>query len=759
MAKKKPKPKVSKPAVASPTSSTLSVPNKTDIEAIAAAICSANQAVFMKVCRLCESRDGPFLNIFDADKVTAKKIDELMPFGIAENDDLPHKICFRCSAKVEELYEFIQKCIKTQHNLNTTMGKKEPILTKTRTRTIWEEKLNKSNMSNDDICDALIKKAMEGIKDIPLNPIPFEDEKPEPPAPVKKVFKPRTESPKPAVVETKANKSEDVSSKPTKSSPDSCEQKFIPTRSSRSQKSDCLLDGLPDYKKKKPPNKQSNETNDKPKEEPQTKRNTVQISSDEESSDESDDNTKPPPVSQPKPVEEPPKPKPAEEPPKPFNIMDHVSMIKVNGVGVLFQCKLCNRNFLKKDVVITHGCAKTGVPKVDFTKHIIQPEPPKISTVKYINTKIDGELKKPNPDKLNTTKAESEPKPVPESKPKPRIGPASKVKRINNHDSLIGMTVAPISDESNNLPRDPPSRALSPREPPVKQKSKSPPETPAGMPSVEFPTAPSLNSRYKLVPGPNNTFQLVEEKTATGNNTETESSKKRKSDDVTPVESKKSKQVSESSRRQKTNTSDVISLDGPSPQISKKSDEQPYPVGLFQTMPHHSSIYSAAAPQPPTFTTPAMKKQSYTIVQTGNPSKLLISTKPQPALPEEVSKKRPRKKHETRTDPDQPFNVTLEDAAHPKDHGFFNFINVDPLLQPSYVLPTDNIIQESQISTSSSVLKSAADNDKEKGKYSCNMCGDNFTREKKLLAHIQSHYKQMDEEDMQREKNSKKRRK
>lgn len=83
MGKKKPKAKPSKPAAAGVESNSVSVPNKTDIEAIAAAICSANQAVFMKVCRLCESKDGPFLNIFDADKVTAKKIDELMPFGVS----------------------------------------------------------------------------------------------------------------------------------------------------------------------------------------------------------------------------------------------------------------------------------------------------------------------------------------------------------------------------------------------------------------------------------------------------------------------------------------------------------------------------------------------------------------------------------------------------------------------------------------------------------------------------------------------------
>lgn len=75
MAKKKVKSKTKQPA--KPT-----VSDNISSEAIAAAYSSVPQPVFMKVCRLCETKDGPFLNIFDADKVTAKKIDELMPFGV-----------------------------------------------------------------------------------------------------------------------------------------------------------------------------------------------------------------------------------------------------------------------------------------------------------------------------------------------------------------------------------------------------------------------------------------------------------------------------------------------------------------------------------------------------------------------------------------------------------------------------------------------------------------------------------------------------
>lgn len=48
-----------------------------------AGLTTVTPPVLMKVCRLCEAKDGPFLNIFDADKVTARKIEELMPFGVS----------------------------------------------------------------------------------------------------------------------------------------------------------------------------------------------------------------------------------------------------------------------------------------------------------------------------------------------------------------------------------------------------------------------------------------------------------------------------------------------------------------------------------------------------------------------------------------------------------------------------------------------------------------------------------------------------
>lgn len=56
--------------------------DKINDEVIAAALSSVNQPVFLKVCRLCETKDGPFLNIFDPDMITAKKIEAVMPFVV-----------------------------------------------------------------------------------------------------------------------------------------------------------------------------------------------------------------------------------------------------------------------------------------------------------------------------------------------------------------------------------------------------------------------------------------------------------------------------------------------------------------------------------------------------------------------------------------------------------------------------------------------------------------------------------------------------
>ncbi|KAM3960823.1 LOW QUALITY PROTEIN: uncharacterized protein ACR2FA_005134 [Aphomia sociella] len=694
------KSKKSKTAKPSPPKATPVVPIDECVKSsvIQATLNIANQPVLMKVCRLCGAKEGPFLNIFDPEQVTATKIDQLMPFKVAENDDLPHKICFRCSAKVEELHEFVQKCINTQENLHSTMGKNAPIIVKNKTRSVWEDKLNKSNMSNDDICDALIKRAMEGIKGIPLKTVPSEEgtgiSKKE--LPTKNQIKPP--SPDPAQMENLSNQTDsqnDTSLKRVKLKLDKCDTRT--TRKSRLNNPDRLLTN--DRNNEIVNTNKQNDTNNRVKNDPPAPAVTSRV--------------------------------------KQFNIMDHVSMIKVNGVGVLFQCKLCNRNFLKKDVVLSHGCAKSGVPKVDLTPNFLPPEPPKVPTVKYINTKVTKDLK-------NTADNEVSKPPVTETKVKPKIGPASKTRR-NRNESNSSTEVTTETDTSIKVNQSQlPAQSAAPVPNQV-------------VPTVNFPSIPSLHGRYKLMPGPNNTFTLVEDTNLVASNDSDpcppkSHSKKRKSDDGKKsllLNNVHSDKTDNSKAVVPNNSSDIIDLDG-QPDQKLASVEQPYPVGLFQTVAH-SMVAPTDLNQPkqPEFTTPAMKKQSYTVVQTGNPNKLLISTKPH--IAEEVPKKRSKKVKVNRTEeePKEPFSVTLEDANHPKDPGFFTFINVDPLLQPSYVLPTDNIIQESQISTSTSVAPERSET-KEKEKYSCNMCSETFSREKKLLTHIHSHYNKMDEEDLLR---------
>lgn len=622
---------------------------------------------------------------------------------------------------MEELYEFIQKCIKTQESLRTAVGKTGPFLNKIKTRKAWEDKLNKTNMSNDDICDALIKKAMAGIKDIPLK-----SPKEEPTPPNKRVTR-RTDSKsiKKEIIDNDDN--EELNLNEIKMAQEKNNGKAPSNKPPKSSNSTLSSSNTPDNIE--PPQTSENKV-----------KNNTQINSlsfdygEEKSSSDNDVEIK-------EAVDT-----------KPFNIMDYISMIKVNGVGVLFQCKLCNRNFLKKEVVESHNCAKNGIPKVAVPKAAPMPEPPKVSTVKYIT--IEGNMKKPhswksNLDNENSPKTNSKnDKPSTDNSPNKVDGPATDLNKKQDHviqSPLPAKSKPKIGPASKTRRRENnPDPGTSQNTSDCQQSESSNSQTP----SVHIPSAPNLNGRFKLVPGPNNIFTLVEDTVQVAVTENQKTAKKRKCEPE-----------NEKTKERKKDTHDK-SFDKVSEVIDVENQSKPYPVGLFQTVAHSGHLYEpppAASPAP--FTTPAMKKQSYTIVQTGNPSKLLISTKAI-APPAEVHKKRQRKsKLEVRDEPDdkEPFRVTLEDVAHPKDSGFFTFINVDPLLQPSYVLPTDNIIQESQISTSTAAINNATEStkeSKEKDKYKCNMCGESFSREKKLLSHIQSHYSKMDEEDMRRAEKS-----
>lgn len=711
------------------------------------------------------------------------------------------------------------------------MGKTGPLVLKSKTRAIWEEQLNKTNLSNDDYCDALIKKAMEGIKDRPPSlPTPPEEEQPAP-TPPRRSKAPVKKDPTP---DSSDNEQDDVNLKQVKLSIEKCDEKPLP-RSSRANKVEPLLDGITTaYPKKTRPTRKSEVKEQKPNlethiEDDRKPQNRSFITS--FSMDYFEGETPQPPktVTPPKVVQKEPEP-----PPKPFNIMDHVCTIKVNGVGILFQCKLCNRNFLKKEVVESHGCAKNNVPKDISQNSMPIPEPPRPPTVKYItldkdfkknlvndcNRKVEKLLEqkvaeKPPPEPVNPVVVKQEP--VNPPKPKPKAGPASKTRKLARNEPPAEPKQSTVENPSENTSILIPLGSTAP--------------------TVNFPSTPSMFSRYKLVPGPNNSFTLVEDT----------SQKQAPEPEKIPSQQVRKRKLVQVVREQKQESiSDIIDLEDNetlTPQIQdQRPKNQPYPVGLYQSVPHNSNVYPTqltAAPfvqapfaqvytqaafqppstnqmqyanmpvyntstsvlphaqsvlphpqsaqsflphqqsaqtvlphpqpaqsvplhpqsaqsllrhpqsaqsilphpqstqsivshsqsdrtvsvAPPTFTTPAMKKQSYTVVQTGHPSKLLISTKPQPA-PTELYRK-----------------LSKKELAEEKKRQSFQFVNVEPGAQTSYVLPTDNIIQESQISTSS-VGDSKT--------YTCNMCNEKFSREKKLLAHIQSHYNAMDAEDHKR---------
>lgn len=646
-----------------------------------------------------------------------------------ENDDLPHKICFRCSAKVEELHEFVQKCVRTQESLQETIGKNKNV-PKTKIMTQWQEKLNKSNISNDDICNALIKKAMEGIKDIPLSSIPIHESKPSSSQMTTTKTKGGVDSSiianKEIPSDTNLTHSTEANTmfKKIKLSLEKCDTKSELVKCLRSKNSDgeneknIIYDKINEVEVTKIVLNNDQKVNSKI-DIPKVEESNLKIRIKEpsvENKTQKEDSAKT----------------------RPFNIMDHITTIKVNGVGILFQCKLCNRNFLKKEVVEVHACAKKGVIKQNIPEPLPLPEPPKtLNSVKYIDSKRTSEANKSikiasdtNKESLLVPKKSSGTGITSDNKTKPKIGPASKVKRDN---------VEPQGDKELDVEN---LHALN--APKTNSETNSSNPNHLEVPIVNFPSIPSLASRYKLVTGPNNSLTLVEN----------------------PVRARKLKRNPDEDNMKK-NVDDVsapvvIDLDDDNDKQSS-SKEQPYPVGLFSTRPHNPNTNATPANlEVSKFTTPAMKKQSYTVVQTGNPSKLVISTKQAPV--DDIPKKR-SKKTKTDTTPTsdgavkEPFSVTLEDVAHTKDPGFFTFINVDPLLQPSYVLPTDSIIQESQISTSTPAISNDSQS-KDKDKYQCNICNLTFSREKKMLTHIQSHYSKLDEEeDMQEEINQNKRRK
>lgn len=304
---------------------------------------------------------------------------------------------------------------------------------------------------------------------------------------------------------------------------------------------------------------------------------------------------------------------------KPFDIMNHVIAIKISGAGTLYQCQLCKRNFLRKDVLTSHGCTLQNVVS---RKPISQPPPPKVPVVKYMYTREnETEAKRNNSVPYVEVKK-------PEVK-KYRPGPKSRVGLPENNSSIPDVELK--KSEIKKYKPGPKSRVIltnAQNDTNVTQMNNS---------NVAFHKGPS--SSKEITDGRNATDDLH----------------------VSPAKIRRIQaQVAEP---------------------TSNSTAQPYPVGLFQTVPHHPSVTSNPAP----FDVSEAKKRSCTVIQTSKPGKLLITTKPQLA-DVEVNKNGSANIATRRSSALHPLSFSLDTAARSGE--YFAIINVDPLMQPSYVLPT-----------------------------------------------------------------------
>lgn len=101
MAKKRNVKRIAKKQKPSPSKLDVDCKNeevKFDTGTIEAHTNTATQSILMNICRLCEGKDGPFVNIFDAEKTLVKKVDEIMPFVVSSSLTILYKLFYiKCS--------------------------------------------------------------------------------------------------------------------------------------------------------------------------------------------------------------------------------------------------------------------------------------------------------------------------------------------------------------------------------------------------------------------------------------------------------------------------------------------------------------------------------------------------------------------------------------------------------------------------------------------------------------------------------------
>lgn len=205
----------------------------------------------------------------------------------------------------------------------------------------------------------------------------------------------------------------------------------------------------------------------------------------------------------------------------------------------------------------------------------------------------------------------------------------------------------------------------------------------------------------------------------------------------------------------------------------------PYPIGLLcrnssnqgnstNNANQHSLPPEEISDKPPVTKGHRKDTPKYTILSRETPGKIVISTvlnkttKVLPVSPAEVPMKRARKQKLERRTEQEILPVEFEEEpsqpVREKNEHFFTYINLDPMLQSSpYTLPNPNALQEPKISTtvvpvtfenpacSSSRVESTKNVSVEVGKknsggYVCSICDLEFSREKKLFAHVKTHF-------------------
>lgn len=265
---------------------------------------------------------------------------------------------------------------------------------------------------------------------------------------------------------------------------------------------------------------------------------------------------------------------------KPFDIMDYVLVVKVSGVGTLYQCELCNRNFMNKEVLLSHECTRQ---KVDLKNRSVQPQGPKVPAVEYMNTTENKT--QPN----NSIPEEETKKPVKLYRPGPksRVGP-----RPENDEQVTQMINCTVVNNE----------------------------------------APSSSKETKKRPKMDSTFE-------------------------TPPK--------------------IVKVHPHVSEATSSSTSKPYPVGLFQTMPHHSRATFNPAP----LYVSEAKRQSCRVIPTDKPGKLLITTNPHITFETPIP-------GDTNAEPQGKSSTVQPFTSPTRPEQYFTIINVDPVSQPSYVLPT-----------------------------------------------------------------------